>query len=103
MSDRHTISPYPLRMPVELRAALEDAANGVGRSLHAEILARLEAALEQDRSSLSAELLDSISMQASLTLALARELEGGVLGDGQRQALDNLVRVSRRLLERLGE
>lgn len=41
MSDRHTISPYPIRMPPELRALLEASANHGARSLHAEIIARL--------------------------------------------------------------
>lgn len=41
MSDRHTISPYPIRMPPELRALLESSANHGARSLHAEIIARL--------------------------------------------------------------
>lgn len=103
MSDRHSISPYPLRMPAELRAALEQAAVAAGRSLHAEILAKLETALRADRNAVPAELVDSVSMQASLTLALARELEGSELGADQRQALDSLVKFSRRLLDRLGE
>lgn len=103
MSDRHTISPYPLRMPAELRAALEQASVEAGRSLHAEILAKLEAALQLDRNALPAELLESIALQASLTLALARELDGSPLGADQRSTLDSLVKVSRRLLDRLGE
>ncbi|MDG9924999.1 MULTISPECIES: hypothetical protein [unclassified Pseudomonas] len=103
MSDRHAISPYPLRMPPELRAALERASVVAGRSLHAEILAKLEAALQADRNAATAELVDAVSMQASLTLALARELEGIGLGADQRQALDSLVKFSRRLLDRLGE
>lgn len=41
MSDRHTISPYPIRMPPELRALLESSASHGARSLHAEIIARL--------------------------------------------------------------
>lgn len=42
MSDRHLISPYPVRMPLELRQKLEEAAKDGSRSLHAEIIARLE-------------------------------------------------------------
>ncbi|WP_136474555.1 Arc family DNA-binding protein [Pseudomonas sp. DG56-2] len=42
MNDRHTISPYPIRMPAELRASLEQSARDGSRSLHAEIIARLE-------------------------------------------------------------
>lgn len=100
MSDRHAISPYPLRMPYELRTALEAAAVGVGRSLHAEILARLDSSLQEDRSGLSDDLLESIGLQANLTLALAADLDAGALSAEQRRALDALTRVSRRIAER---
>ncbi|ULT73042.1 Arc family DNA-binding protein [Pseudomonas sp. BC42] len=42
MSDRHAISPYPVRMPNELRQRLDDSARQGSRSLHAEIISRLE-------------------------------------------------------------
>ncbi|WP_426715610.1 Arc family DNA-binding protein [Chromobacterium violaceum] len=42
MNDRHTIQPYPLRLQRELRAELEAAAKDNGRSLHSEIVQRLE-------------------------------------------------------------
>lgn len=48
MSDRHTIQPYPLRLQPELRASLDAAAKENGRSLHAEIVQRLEASLMRD-------------------------------------------------------
>lgn len=41
MSDRHSISPYPIRMPPELRELLEASARDGSRSLHAEIISRL--------------------------------------------------------------
>lgn len=102
MSDRHAVSPYPLRMPAELRASLEASAVEVGRSLHAEILARLEGALVADRRAVPDELVDTILLQASLTLALARDLEGGELGADQRQTLEALAKVSRRIVDRFG-
>ena len=40
--DRHQIAPYPIRMPAELRQHLEEAARAATRSLHAEIISRLE-------------------------------------------------------------
>lgn len=46
MKDRHAITPYPIRMPPELRTQLEEAAKGGNRSLHAEIIARLQASFE---------------------------------------------------------
>ena len=45
MNDRHTISPYPIRMPWELRSQLEESAKDGSRSLHAEIISRLEESL----------------------------------------------------------
>lgn len=48
MNDRHTISPYPIRMPKRIRDVLEDRAKTGGRSLHAEILQRLEATIALD-------------------------------------------------------
>ena len=42
MEEKPRTTPYPLRMPDELRAQLEDAAKNGSRSLHAEIVARLQ-------------------------------------------------------------
>ncbi len=42
MSDKHQTPSYPLRIPAELRARLEDEAKTHKRSLNAEITARLE-------------------------------------------------------------
>lgn len=42
MNDRHAISPYPVRMPGELRKRLDESAREGSRSLHAEIISRLE-------------------------------------------------------------
>ncbi|WP_313105032.1 Arc family DNA-binding protein [Stutzerimonas nitrititolerans] len=48
MNDRHAISPYPIRMPQEIRDHLEERAKKAGRSLHAEIMQRLEATIALD-------------------------------------------------------
>ena len=48
MSDRHSISPYPIRMPVDLRERLEQCARDGNRSLHAEIIARLQATFAEE-------------------------------------------------------
>lgn len=39
---------YPLRMSPELREALEDNANRIGRSLHSEVIQRLEKSVMHD-------------------------------------------------------
>lgn len=46
MNDRHLNSPYPIRPAPELRSKLEEAARAGGRSLHAEIIQRLERSFE---------------------------------------------------------
>jgi len=48
MKDRHAISPYPVRMPREMRDLLEESAGRAGRSLHAEIIQRLQATIDLD-------------------------------------------------------
>lgn len=45
MSDER-ITPYPLRIPPEMREKLESAAKAGDRSLHAEIMRRLEDSLK---------------------------------------------------------
>lgn len=61
MTDRHTLPPYSLRMPTELRERLESLAKESRRSLNAEIVARLEISiaepLKPDPANSSAELL----------------------------------------------
>lgn len=47
MSDRHQTTPYPLRMPEELRAQLKQAAAESHRSMNAEIVARLQESFEK--------------------------------------------------------
>ncbi|MFK3641214.1 Arc family DNA-binding protein [Pseudomonas protegens] len=49
MNDRHAISPYPIRMPNELRQRLDESARQGSRSLHAEIISRLEESFSSHR------------------------------------------------------
>lgn len=48
MTDRHQLKPYTLRIPEELRRGLEAAAAAGNRTLHSEILARLERTLSDE-------------------------------------------------------
>ena len=78
MSDRHTIQPYPLRLQPELRTALEQAAKQRGRSLHAEIVARLEDTMRP--TSEMAQLLSRLEQIAAeknlkLSLSIGTDLE----------------------------
>lgn len=47
MTDRHSVAPFPLRMPDEVRERLKEAAISNKRSLNAEIVARLELSFAQ--------------------------------------------------------
>lgn len=47
MADRHQAQAYPLRLPDELKSRIAEEAKASGRSLNAEIVARLEGSLEQ--------------------------------------------------------
>lgn len=53
-TDRHSISPYPIRMAPELRDLLEKSAQAGSRSLHSDIIARLEMSFKSDEGSGSA-------------------------------------------------
>ncbi|WP_179217892.1 Arc family DNA-binding protein [Delftia sp. K82] len=46
-TDRHQAPSYPLRMPDELKARIQAAADASGRSLHAELLHRLQSSTEE--------------------------------------------------------
>ena len=81
MADRHQIKPYPLRMPDELRERLDEAAKTIGRSLHAEIVARLAASFSDragveldDYELLSIGLEDPADRTAALKVLLLNEL-----------------------------
>lgn len=47
MTDRHQAPSYPLRIPVDLKRQLTDAAKTSGRSFNAEVTARLQTSFEQ--------------------------------------------------------
>lgn len=46
MADRHRTPSYPLRLPREIRLRLSDEAARNGRTLNAEILARVQQSLQ---------------------------------------------------------
>lgn len=73
MNDRHAISPYPIRMPVDLRARLEESARDGARSLHAEIISRLEDSFQAASGG-----LDSMNVSDLLTLLAAKVEANGL-------------------------
>ncbi len=59
----HQIPAYPLRMPYELRSRLKDKAQLNDRSLHREIVRRLEQSLEKENApeAATSEALSSVN------------------------------------------
>ena len=78
MEEKPRTTPYPLRMPDELRAQLEESAKLGARSLHAEIIARLESTFSASTASPAMELsrtvqeLKSLQRLATLNYELQR-------------------------------
>ncbi|WP_152690447.1 Arc family DNA-binding protein [Pseudomonas fluorescens] len=80
MTDRHQISPYPIRMPAELRDQLEESARKGSRSLHAEIISRLTASfsprtLDDVHTAKAAELDGEIARLSMESTKYSRALE----------------------------
>lgn len=70
MEEKPRTTPYPLRMPDDLRAKLETSAKSGARSLHAEIVARLERSFTADRE------VEEIALESVVEAAgLQREIE----------------------------
>jgi len=77
MNDRHSISPYPIRMPQEMRDHLEESAKKGGRSLHAEIMQRLDSTIALD---------DFMAEHRAGTYAEALDMLQSVWADNDRLA-----------------
>ncbi|MEZ1423383.1 Arc family DNA-binding protein [Pseudomonas monteilii] len=86
MSDRHILPPYSLRLPQELRARLEKAAEISRRSLNAEMVARLE---------------DSFTPSPSITLPAMTLSASPDLIEATRQQLRALIAQAGQLLDGL--
>lgn len=84
MNDRHQQKPYPLRMSEELRKELEAAAGASGRSLNAEIVARLQGSFEGSSSD-----SDKLALQLSRKV-FGLEMMAGSVGAFLKLALKNL-------------
>lgn len=78
MEEKPRTTPYPLRMPDELRAQLEESAKLGARSLHAEIIARLESTFSASTASPAIDLsrtvqeLESLQQLGTLNYELQR-------------------------------
>lgn len=60
-TDRHQAPSYPLRMPDELKARIQNAAESAGRSLHAELLHRLQRSLDFEQSAGATDLAPTVA------------------------------------------
>lgn len=65
MSDRHSVTAYPLRLSPELKAQVEAAAKSNNRSFNSEVTSRLQSSFE----SLSRHEQSDLQMQAVLEVA----------------------------------
>ncbi|WP_307616690.1 Arc family DNA-binding protein [Variovorax boronicumulans] len=93
-TDRHQAPSYPLRMPEDLKAKLSEAAAAGGRSLHAELLVRLqdsfvESAPKGDAS--STLLVATLQYELANTRVTANRLRNR--GAGLGAAIRELLRV----------
>lgn len=68
MEEKPRTTPYPLRMPDELRAQLEGAAKNGSRSLHAEIVARLQATFRDPTPKHTFELVEDTAIASDEVL-----------------------------------
>lgn len=80
------VAPFGLRMLPELRAQIEEAARKSGRSMNAEIVARLHASFPPAASSLAGTSSESVEPLDTKTFTSALE--------NQRQQLRELVEAS---------
>ncbi|MBD9675528.1 Arc family DNA-binding protein [Pseudomonas sp. PDM18] len=98
---KQTDPQYKLRIPEDVKSALEEAAKESKRSLNAEIVARLERSIEADKIGLTADLMDTLALQAILTLTLLNDLDTEKMSGSQLLAIDGLRQVSERVAKRL--
>jgi hypothetical protein len=92
MNDRHQQKPYPLRMSEELRKELEAAAGASGRSLNAEIVARLQGSFEGSSSD-----SDKLALDLSRKV-LGLEMMAGSVGAFLKLTLNHLTPAAERKL-----
>lgn len=79
MEEKPRPTPYPLRMPEDLREKLEVAAKNGSRSLHAEVIARLEASFEEPAHGVDRDAAIASSTAEAMLKALDRANEHGKL------------------------
>lgn len=79
MTEKRNAGQYPIRPTPELRSKLEEAARAGGRSLHAEIIGRLEQSFESSLSQPTAiEALQNLIDQQRIIAAMALLLQDAV-------------------------
>lgn len=92
---------FVIRLPDGMRDRIADAAKANNRSMNAEIVSRLERSFEGAQLGFSADLLDVLGLQATLTLTLAATIDRSKLTEGDLMILDSLTKVSKRVTDRL--
>lgn len=98
MTDRHQATAYPLRLPPELKKRVEESAAAQGRSLNAEIIARLQSSFDSPTESLSEVgekiealkgQIENLTTRSAVMLLEAVKNEELVMVDGEWKAGPN--------------
>lgn len=89
-----------VRMPANLKDQIEQAAKTAGRSMNAEIVARLQRSLEGDGLGLGGDLIDVVSLLAFVGAMLGRTVDRDKFSNEDRDMLDRLRQISERVIQR---
>lgn len=83
-TDRHQAASYPLRMPDELKAKVQAAAEEGGRSIHAELLQRIQRSFETEEADQQSTMLREMRRtQLHLEMNTIRQEMGQLFAQGQ--------------------
>jgi hypothetical protein len=81
MKGMRNIAPFGLRMPEELREAIQQRAKNNGRSINSEIVQILQETIDTDRALAESDLVDFDSTQAAFNAAATAEDKEKFLSD----------------------
>lgn len=108
MNEKKQQTAYPLRMPQETRQLLENSAKAGGRSLHAEIIQRLQATIDLDELMAEmqtgtyadvGEMLESVLADNNLMTARGEQTFGAAYSMLDRLLDEKLAPIRETLLE----
>lgn len=99
-TDRHQAPSYPLRMPDELKERVQEEASRNGRSLHAELLRRIEGSFEEPDGNfrITQRIVDGQRVASSIAraVALMNRLEG--LRARERRSTERITEIAEQIV-----